>query len=483
MNASSQNGAFRNVRPVIGRDFGEALRILWPVPVAEEISAQFRKTLATGEPFYSRDFVRPRQDLELVEAYEWELHRIKLPDGQQGVICYFFDSTQLREAEQALRERTEELAAMFERMPAMVWISRDPECRVMTGNAMSAQVYGVAHDQNVSATAPESERLPIRHFDSNGRELRPEELPMQRAAATGRPVENTEMEVLLLDGRRVWIWGNATPLFAADGKVRGAISTYFDVSWQKQMEAALRANERLALAGRLSATIAHEIHNPLDTVGNALFLLKQKVADRHEAQELLDIAQSEVFRVAEISRNLLNLNRESPAALTIRPSKLLDDSVALIERTMVHGSRRMQSDYGFDGTIEAYPSELRQVFTNVLRNAVEATSEGGTICICTEPAQDAGGDGVLIKIVDDGVGIPDNFRSRLFSAFVSSKGENGTGLGLWVSRSIVQRHGGSITIASNADGEPGATVSIFLPAKIGLPAGVSSQGDTQAECS
>ena len=473
MNASSQNGAFRNVRPVIGRDLSEALRILWPQAVADEITAQFRNTLKTGEPFYSRDFVRPRQDMQLVEAYEWELHRITLPDSQNGVICYFFDSTKLREAEQALRDRTEELMAMFERMPAMVWISRDPECRVMTGNAMGTQVYGIRRDDNVSATAPDSERLPIRHFDSSGLELRPEELPMQRAAATGRPVENTEMEVLLPDGRRIWIWGNATPLFAADGKVRGAISTYFDVSWQKQMEAALRANERLALAGRLSATIAHEIHNPLDTVGNALFLLKQKIVERQETQELIDIAQSEVARVAEISRNLLNLNRDSREASVVSPSKLLDDSVALIERTLVHGSRRIQLAHGFDGTIEAYPSELRQVFTNILRNAVEATSEGGSIRISTQPTHEAGEGGVLIRVVDDGTGIPDNFRSKLFSAFVSSKGENGTGLGLWVSRSIVQRHGGIIALANNSDGSQGTTVSIFLPSKIGLPAGVS----------
>ena len=404
-----------------------------------------------------------------MEAYEWELHRIQLPDGQHGVICYFFDSTQLREAEQALRDRTEELTAMFERMPAMVWISRDPECQVMTGNAMGAQVYGVRRDENVSASAPDSERLPIRHFDSSGRELRPSELPMQRAAATGRPVENSEMQVQLPDGRRIWIWGNATPLFTADGKVRGAISTYFDVSWQKEMEAALRANERLAVAGRLSATIAHEIHNPLDTVGNALFLLKQKTVGQPEAAELIDIAESEVARVTEISRNILNLHRDSRAASQISPTKLLDDSVALIERTMVQGRRSIQVAYGFDGTIEAYPSELRQVFTNVLRNAVEATGEGGTIRISTEPTHQTGSGGVLIRIVDDGVGIPDDFRSKLFSAFVTSKGEQGTGLGLWVSRSIVQRHGGIIAIASNQDGSRGATVSVFLPAKIGLP--------------
>ena len=185
-------------------------------------------------------------------------------------------------------------------------------------------------------------------------------------------------------------------------------------------------------------------------------------------------------RVAEITRNLLNLNRDSRAASSVSPSKLLDDSVALMERTIVQGRRRIQVTHGFDGAIEAYPSELRQVFTNVLRNAVEATSEGGAIRISTEPTHHGGDGGVLIKIVDDGVGIPDNFRSKLFSAFVTSKGENGTGLGLWVSRSIVQRHGGIIAIASNKDGNPGATVSIFLPSKIGTPGGASEAALRQA---
>ena len=96
MNASSQEGAFRNVRPVIGRPFNEAMHILWPDDVAEEIIAHFRHTLDTGEPYYSPQFINPRHDEKIVESYEWELHRMTLPDGQYGVICYYFDSTKLR---------------------------------------------------------------------------------------------------------------------------------------------------------------------------------------------------------------------------------------------------------------------------------------------------------------------------------------------------------------------------------------------------
>ncbi len=149
MNVASQNGAFRNVRPLIGRDFTEAMLTLWPEPVAAEIIAKFRHTLETGEPFYSPPFVSPRHDVHIVESYEWELHRLTLPDGQYGVICYYFDSTRLitaqeelrkardelelrvQERTQALQRQTEALSTsekefrmLAEAMPQIVWITR-----------------------------------------------------------------------------------------------------------------------------------------------------------------------------------------------------------------------------------------------------------------------------------------------------------------------------------------------------------------------
>ena len=111
MNEAGQKGAFCNVRPVIGRDFGEAMRILWPEAVAADIIKQFRHTLETGTPYRSRDFINPRADLQQTEGYEWELHRLTLPDGRHGVICYYYDSTRLRMVEAALRESGERLQA------------------------------------------------------------------------------------------------------------------------------------------------------------------------------------------------------------------------------------------------------------------------------------------------------------------------------------------------------------------------------------
>lgn len=109
MNQRSLEGPFINVRPVIGRAFDEAIRIIWPADVAEEVIRIFRHTLETGEAFHSSDFIHRRADKEQVEGYEWELHQITLPDGDKGVICYYFDSTELRKAEQAVRESEEAL--------------------------------------------------------------------------------------------------------------------------------------------------------------------------------------------------------------------------------------------------------------------------------------------------------------------------------------------------------------------------------------
>ncbi|MGZ6225830.1 MAG: PAS domain S-box protein [Syntrophales bacterium] len=141
MNTGSQNGAFRNVRPVIGRPFDEAMRILWPEDVAVEIIAHFRHTLDTGEPYYSRKFINPRHDEKIVESYEWELHRMTLPDGQYGVICYYFDSTILRQAEEALRQSEARWNAAIENFGEGAIIATEDE-QVIYWNPAARAMHG-----------------------------------------------------------------------------------------------------------------------------------------------------------------------------------------------------------------------------------------------------------------------------------------------------------------------------------------------------
>ena len=258
---------------------------------------------------------------------------------------------------------------------------------------------------------------------------------------------------------------SGSPIRATNGNIVGIVLVFRDVTQQRGLEAALRSNERLAVAGRLSASIAHEIHNPIDTAGNLLFMASQQTSDQPQIQQLIDTAQREVHRVAQISKNMLSLHRESRAPSSVKLPELLDGVVALIEETIAKGKRKIRVEHGFGGEIEVLPAELRQVFTNVLKNAVEATSEGGSIRIFSVATQEADRDGVLVHIADNGVGIPDQMKSKLFTPFATTKEESGSGLGLWVSRAIVEKHDGAIRVSSAESGYLGTTVSIFLPLK------------------
>src|SRR5262249_21969828 len=140
-------------------------------------------------------------------------------------------------------------------------------------------------------------------------------------------------------GQEIAIEDSGAPILSPDGKLAGIVLVFRDVTHQRQLEAALRSNERLALAGRLSASIAHEIHNPLDAVGNVLFLLNQDVGGKPKARQLIEMAQNEVRRVTEISKNMLSLHRESRVASRVKLSQLLENVVALIEETIAKGRR------------------------------------------------------------------------------------------------------------------------------------------------
>jgi PAS domain S-box-containing protein len=294
------------------------------------------------------------------------------------------------------------------------------------------------------------------------------ENPVEKVRRLNRVVGLANHTILIAkDGQERAIDDSGAPIFDPDRKLVGVVLVFRDVTQQRQLESALQSNERLALAGRLAATIAHEIHNPLDTVGNVLFLLEQQLAQQPQVAQLLKTAQGEVRRVTEISKSMLSLHRETRTASPVNLAELLRGVVNLVNETIAKGRRNITIVPGFEGAIEAYPSELRQVFTNVVKNAVEATQEKGEIKIYSEAATESGVDGVLVRVVDNGSGIPAHMQSKLFNPFVTTKEESGTGLGLWVSRSMLEKHGGSIRLSSSVEPkDPGTTVSIFLPLTI-----------------
>jgi signal transduction histidine kinase len=256
------------------------------------------------------------------------------------------------------------------------------------------------------------------------------------------------------------------------------VLVFRDITMERRTQEALLASEKLAVAGRLAATIAHEIHNPLDSVSNLLYLMRTG-ATEDESRLFMDMAEQELARVTQISRAMLGLYRESKAPVLVDLREMMQEILLLMEHRFSELRVTVHTDLPSVVTVDAFPAELRQVFTNLITNAAEAASPGGDVRISISPlATGVGGNGqrmqagALVAIADNGPGIPDDVRPHLFQPFFTTKGERGTGLGLWVSRGIINKHGGTIDLASDVgDSSHGTVVSVFLASKPVISAG------------
>ena len=228
-----------------------------------------------------------------------------------------------------------------------------------------------------------------------------------------------------------------------------------------ELESALQRSEKLASTGRLMATIAHEINNPLESLGNILHLLKSKPGLGGSAQELLTMAELDVARLVNISRQTLAPHREAKLPVVTKVSELLDDVCAVFRPRLTAAQIELKREYQTEGEVTIYPSELRQVFTNLITNAIDAIGQGGELRLSIEKSPE---DEVVVRIADTGCGIPSENMATIFEPFFTTKGEKGTGIGLWVIRRIIDKLGGKIEVVSSTTGETGTCFSIFFTA-------------------
>ena len=267
------------------------------------------------------------------------------------------------------------------------------------------------------------------------------------------------------DGAEYLIDQSAAPIRNTSGEVAGVVLVFRDVTDLRRRDAALMAHEKLAIAGRLSASIAHEIHNPLDSVANLHYLMANET-DPALQQRYLGMAQQELNRTLQISRAMLGLYREPKAPVEVELRELLTSVLLLLDRQLKDQSVTVERKLGEGVSVQGFPGELRQVFTNLITNAAEASGPGGRAQVLLEPSLPADNrSGATVTITDSGPGIPPELRAKLFQPFFTTKGEQGTGLGLWVSRGIVEKHGGTIELSNSGDPAfPGTVVRVYLPA-------------------
>jgi PAS domain S-box-containing protein len=298
----------------------------------------------------------------------------------------------------------------------------------------------------------------------------PMENPVAKVKRLNSVVGVADHTVLLRkDGTELDIADSAAPILDQTDNMIGIVLVLRDVTMERKTQEALIANEKLAVAGRLAATIAHEIHNPLDSVSNLLYLMRNG-ANEEESKQFMGMAEQELARVTQISRAMLGLYRESKAPVAVDLREMLQEILLLMERRFTDLGVTVSTDFSSAISVAAFPAELRQVFTNLITNAAEAAGSGGKVYVSVEP-QSQGVDptgqkvqaGATVLIADNGPGIPDEILPQLFQPFFTTKGEQGTGLGLWVSRGIVNKHGGTIKLTSDtSDSHHGTVVRVFL---------------------
>ncbi len=297
---------------------------------------------------------------------------------------------------------------------------------------------------------------------------RPVEDPVTQVRRLRRTVDLANHTVLVRrDGTEVHIAHSGAPILDKDGGLSGVVLVFRDVTMERRTQEALVAQEKLATAGRLAATIAHEINNPLSSVLDMLYLLRSGTGEE-DAKQYLQMAEAELQRVGSIVRAMLGLYRESQAPILVDLGATLEELLLLLDRRIAELEVRVVADLPADVCVMGFPAELRQVFTNLITNAAEAAGPGGEVRVSARWEKDPSGRrpvrSAAVVIEDNGPGIPVEVLPQLFQPFFTTKGERGTGLGLWVSQGIVVKHNGRIDLKSSTDAEThGTTAKVFLP--------------------
>jgi PAS domain S-box-containing protein len=271
-------------------------------------------------------------------------------------------------------------------------------------------------------------------------------------------------------GKEICIDDSGAPIRDSSGQLIGIVLVFRDITERRMSEGALMRAEKLAAAGRLAASVAHEVNNPLEGLTNLIYIARRS-DDFSEIRQLLSQAEDELGRIAHITRQSLGFYRETSTPAHFKPATIVR------EVTEFYTSRATRLGVSFivnantDREVLGSAGELRQVLSNLLANSLDACTSGSVIRVDANPAIDPRNPsraGVRITIADTGLGIPPEHLENIFEPFFTTKKDTGTGLGLWVSRELVVKHGGSMRVRSRTtDPLCGTIFSIFLPSQGG----------------
>jgi PAS domain S-box-containing protein len=286
------------------------------------------------------------------------------------------------------------------------------------------------------------------------------------AVARGKRTERVETTRRRKDGVCIQVLLTLSPVFDDSGDIVGVASMARDISLQKRVEEALQSSEKLASAGRLAATIAHEINNPLEAVTNLVFLAQNCMQDR-DGRVFLEQAQQELARMALLTKQTLGFYRENKGARELTLGEVVKPLISVFSTRARNKRIKIETEIRQDPTVMGIPGEVRQLFANLLNNSIDAVGDGGLIRVRVSTANERSGQkrpGVRLTIWDNGSGIAPEMRQKLFEPYFTTKRDTGTGLGLWVCATILHKHEGNISVRSSTKpGKSWTAFSVFLP--------------------
>ncbi len=377
-------------------------------------------------------------------------------DGMvQGVIVQANDITARKKAELALRESEERFRVLSEYSPLGIY-QADMQGSVTYVNPQVARTFGRPQETLLGNGW-------LRFVHSQDKERISAE--WSRSLAQHSAYEQ-EYRVMLEDGHVRHVHGRATFLVNEAGTPSSVVGTLDDVTARKLSEQALRQTEKLAAVGRLASSIAHEINNPLEAVTNLLYLATHSES-LAEVQGLLQTADSELRRVSAIASQTLRFHKQASNPVAVTAAELMESVLAIYRSRIGNARIKLEEQHRASNAVACMDGEIRQVLNNLVGNAIDAMGRsGGRLVLRSRDSVSPlyGSKGLLLTIADTGTGMSASTLHSIYEPFFTTKGMNGTGLGLWVSKEIVERHRGSLRVRSSQQANGHGTVfQLFLP--------------------
>jgi two-component system, NtrC family, sensor kinase len=381
-----------------------------------------------------------------------------------------------RDLERRVTERTEELRKSEEQfrlraelieLASDAIIVRDGDGGIQFWNAGAEALYGWSREDMLDQDMHQILKTVFPHSKEEV-----EAALRERGSWQGHLTQTTKSgSEIVVACRKTW-----------NDKGNAVLEVCRDITAQLRAEEALREAERLAAMGRVAGIIAHEINNPLAAITNIFFLLRNHPSLDHDAQRYATLAEQELERVSHITRQTLSFYRESNQPISVHLPELLDSVLALQESVLQANHIELHREYFTSSSVWGFPVELRQVFLNLISNSIQAMPDGGDLGIRVREITDWATHELRtsISIIDTGTGIKPADARRLFEPFFSTKSTKGTGLGLWISRGIIQKYQGRISCRSLRNERGGVTCfRVLLPLGRNGAAGSDEDGQRQ----